>query len=37
MSHHFEAIGANCVDNLGAFFGFGNLEFLLQENGCLLV
>ena len=37
MSHHLVAPGAYGVDNLGAFVSIGNLEFLLQENGSLLI
>jgi len=37
MGHHFEPTSAYSVNNLAPFFGIGDLELLLEENGRLLV
>lgn len=37
MRHHLVATGTYGVDDLGAFISIGHFEFLLQENGSLLV
>jgi hypothetical protein len=37
MGHHLIATGTYGVDDLGAFVSIGNFEFLLQENGGLLI
>lgn len=37
MCHHLIATGAYGVDDLGAFVSVGHFEFLLQENGSLLI
>jgi hypothetical protein len=37
VGHHFETTSAYSVNDLAPFFGIGNLEFLLKENGRLLV
>lgn len=37
MSHHLETSCAYSVDNLGTFLDVSDLEFLLEEDGRLLV
>ena len=37
MSHHLKAPSTDSVDDLRTFFGIGDLELLLQENGSLLI
>ena len=37
MCHHLVATGTYGIDDLGAFVSISNLEFLLQEDGGLLI
>jgi hypothetical protein len=37
MCHHLVATGTYGIDDLGTFVSIGHFEFLLQENGSLLV
>ena len=37
VSHHLETLGTDGVHYLGSLFSIGDLEFLLEEDRCLLV
>lgn len=37
MSHHFESLRAYSIDDPPAFLEVGDLEFLLEEDGRLLI
>lgn len=37
MSHHFETLCTDSVNNFSAFFGIGHFQLLLEEDGSLLV
>lgn len=37
MGHHLEATIADGLDDFASFFSVGDLELLLEEDGCLLV
>jgi len=37
VSHHLEPSSTYCVNDLGTLSDISDLEFLLEENGCLLI